>query len=65
MVSTVRFPILPIVQASDSWFSVLRISGAIVIRPRNNNVTPPNADPDKGAPGYQITFGRSGNDLVT
>jgi len=32
------------VQASDSSLSVLRINGAVVIRPRNG-VTPPYADP--------------------
>ncbi len=32
------------VQASDSSLAVLRINGAVVIRPRNG-VTPPHADP--------------------
>lgn len=45
MVSTLASPVLPEVQASDSSLSVLRINGAVVIRPRNAGVTPPYADP--------------------
>ena len=45
MVSTVASPVKPNeVQASDSSLAVLRINGAVVIRPRNG-VTPPYADP--------------------
>jgi len=46
MVSTVASPVKPNeVQASDSSLAVLRINGAVVIRPRNAGVTPPYADP--------------------
>ncbi len=45
MVSTVASPGKPNeVQALDSSLAVLRINGAVVIRPRNG-VTPPYADP--------------------
>ncbi len=45
MVSTVASPVKPNeVQATDSSLAVLRINGAVVIRPRNG-VTPPDADP--------------------
>ena len=45
MVSTVASPLRPNeVQALDSSLAVLRINGAVVIRPRNG-VTPPDADP--------------------
>ncbi len=45
MVSTMVSPITSEVQDSDSSLSVLRINGAIVIRPLNSRITPPNADP--------------------
>ena len=45
MVSTMASPLTSEVQASDSSLSVLRINGAVVIRPRNSGVTPLNADP--------------------
>ncbi len=45
MVSTVASLVMPEVQASDSSLSVLRITGAVVIRPRNAGVAPPYADP--------------------
>ena len=46
MVSTVASLVKPDeVQASDSSLSVLRINGAIVIRPRNAGGTLPHADP--------------------
>ena len=45
MVSTVASPVKPNeVQALESSLAVLRINGAVVIRPRNG-VTPPHADP--------------------
>ena len=45
MVSTVVSPVIPEVQASGSSFSALGIKGAVVIRPRNAEFTPPYADP--------------------
>ncbi len=45
MVSSVASPVALEAQASDSSLSVLRINGAIVIRPRNVRSTPLNADP--------------------
>ena len=46
MVSTVASPVKPNeVQASDSSLAVLRINGAVVIRPRNAGGTLPYADP--------------------
>ncbi|MFB3092493.1 MAG: LuxR C-terminal-related transcriptional regulator [Dehalococcoidia bacterium] len=45
MVSSVASPVALEAQALDSSLSVLRINGAIVIRPRNVRSTPLNADP--------------------
>ncbi len=46
MVVRMDSPVTPDqVRASDSSLSVLRINGAVVIRPRNAGVTPPYADP--------------------
>ncbi len=44
MVSTVQSPSSPATQDTDSLFSVLHINGAIVIRPRQADNTPLNAE---------------------